>query len=170
MKAITISDIPDSKELQIFLGDFMYEGDFSVRIEYDSIFSNTPKLRFLMESLLDMYGVDVKDKNRLVLVSDELNNNAVEHGTGECWNNAMEVSVEKRANNKLFVNIEVTDCGEGSAVYMENLQQEKEESGFQNHRSIRGRGLFLITEKIVDNLYFKDAKDGGLTVWVEKTL
>jgi hypothetical protein len=47
---------------------------------------------------------------------------------------------------------------------MENLKQEKKQLGFEGHHSIRGRGLFLITEKIVDNLYFKDATDGGLIV------
>jgi hypothetical protein len=84
MKSIAISDIPDSNNLQAFLEDFICEKDFSISIQYGSLFSHTPKLRALMDTLLDIYNVDVKDKNRLVLVSDELNNNAVEHGSGDC--------------------------------------------------------------------------------------
>lgn len=170
MKGITISDIPEKQDLQVFLEEFIRDWKFSIKITYESEFWNTPRLRSLMESVLDMYSIDVKDKNRLVLVSDELNNNAVEHGSGENWKNIIEIDIEKKDNKKIYINIEVTDCGEGSADYMKGLRNEKQEAGFEWHHSIRGRGLFLITEKIVDNLYFKDAKEGGLIVWVEKTL
>ena len=170
MKDIIITDIPDSKDLQSFLEDFIHGENFAISVIYESIFWNTPKLRCLVENVLDMYNVDLKDRNRLVLVADELNNNAVEHGSGGSWDNIIDIRVKKQADNRIYFNIEVTDCGEWSATEMEELKKEKEISWFDEHHSIRGRGLFLITERIVDNLYFKDSDDWGLVVWVEKTL
>jgi len=170
MNSIAINDIPEQKDLQIFLEGFIHDWNFSISISYQSIFWNTPKLRSLMETLLGVYDIDVKDKNRLVLVSDELNNNAVEHGTWDYGDNIIDIVVRKESENKVFINIEVTDCGNWSAKYMEQLKHEKEVTWFEGHRSIRWRGLFLITEKIVDKIYFKDSKDWGLIVWIEKTL
>ncbi len=170
MKAITIADIPENKDLQVFLEDFIIDGNFAISIVYESVFWNTPKLRFLMEKLLDIYDIELKDRNRLVLVSDELNNNAVEHGTGDCWENIIEINVKKQSADTIYINIEVTDCWEWNAESMEVLKKEKELNWFDNHRSIRWRGLFLITEKIVDRLYFRDSSNWGLTVWIEKTL
>jgi len=103
MKGIAINDIPDNKDLQVFLEGFIHDWNFSINISYQSIFWNTPKLRSLMEALLDIYNVDVKDKNRLVLVSDELNNNAVEHGTWDCGDNIINISIKKISKKKIFI-------------------------------------------------------------------
>lgn len=169
MKHVLLSDIPNDTDLKVYLSKFINEGKFELVFHYDSSFKSTPRMRMFMDALFDIYEIDLKNKNRLVLVSDELNNNAVEHGTGDCWENQLFVSVEKRETN-IHINIEVTDCGNANAEEMEKLKEEKTRSWFEKHRSIRGRGLFLITDKIVDSLYFKDAEEWGLIVWVEKTI
>jgi len=169
MEEVFLSEIPVDIDLHQYLKKFIKDGDFSVSFLYESSFSNTPRLRQIMEALFDIYELDPKDKNRLVLVSDELNNNAVEHGTGDCWENKASIVIRKE-DAWLFVNIEVTDCWEWNAADMEWLKTEKDAIGFERHHGIRGRGLFLITEKIADKLYFKDAEWGGLIVWIEKSI
>jgi anti-sigma regulatory factor (Ser/Thr protein kinase) len=157
MEEIYLSDIPESEDVTQFLKKLIQGGIFRTTFIYDSHFSNTPKLRALMESLFDIFDFDPKDKNRLVLVSDELNNNAVEHGSDENSQNKTKIVIEPRGK-KIYVNIEVTDSGDGTAEGMERMKREKDSIGFEKHHSIRGRGLFLITERIADKLYFKDAE------------
>ncbi len=170
MDVISIENIPENTKLESFLRDFMDSENFSMKLSYTSDFSNTPKIRFLIEKILDIYSVTLKEKNRLVLVSDELNNNAVEHGTWKWWENMISIAVNKIEGGSLFVKIEVTDNWVWDAHNMERLKKEKDAIGFEKHHSIRGRGLFLITERIADRLYFKDADTWGLTVGIEKTL
>jgi hypothetical protein len=53
---------------------------------------------------------------------------------------------------------------------MEVMKIEKDRIWFDKHHGIRGRWLFLITQKIVDTLYFKDSEKWGLIVGIEKTI
>lgn len=169
MKHVLLSDIPQEIDKKEYLKTYIYDGSFELEIFYESNFSNTPRLRLFMESLFDIYNLSIKDKNRLVLVTDELNNNAVEHGTGDCGENKMRICIHKKAE-KLHIQIEVEDCGEGNAQMMQDMKDKKDATWFEKHHGIRWRGLFLITEKIVDTLYFLDAPEGGLIVGIEKTL
>lgn len=169
MEEVYLHEIPEGIDAWKYLNNYVNDQTFALCFVYDSSFSNTPRLRSLMETLFDIFSLEPKDKNRLVLVSDELNNNAVEHGNSWSGKNKMAVVIERKWKN-LYVNIEVTDCWEGKAEYMQKLKSEKDAIWFEKHHGIRGRGLFLITERIADKLYFKDAEWGGLIVWIEKTL
>lgn len=169
MEEVHLTNVPESSEIWTYLRKYVKDDYFAISFVYESSFSNTSKLRMLVENLFDIFQLDPKDKNRLVLVSDELNNNAVEHGTGEWWENKTSILIEKKKEG-LNVKIEVTDSGSGEAEKMEKLKREKDAIGFEKHHGIRGRGLFLITEKIADKLYFKNADWWGLTVWIEKKL
>jgi hypothetical protein len=53
---------------------------------------------------------------------------------------------------------------------MEEYRDEREQEDFRYHTSIRGRGLFLIIIKIVDELYFRNTQKGGLIVGFKKDL
>lgn len=169
MKHVLLSDIPNDTDLKVYLSKFINDGKFELTFHYDSDFKNTPRMRMFMDALFDIYKIELKDKNRLVLVSDELNNNAVEHGTGERWKNQLWVIVHDNGKN-IYINIEVTDCGNATAKEMEVMKIEKDRIWFDKHHGIRGRWLFLITQKIVDTLYFKDSEKWGLIVGIEKTI
>jgi anti-sigma regulatory factor (Ser/Thr protein kinase) len=86
----------------------------------------------------------------------------------------MRVFVEKFEEWKSQIIIEVQDTGKWnfakSAEEMLALKEMKMEEWFDNHKSIRGRGLFMIILKLADELYFKDAPNGGLIVWVKKNI
>jgi hypothetical protein len=47
---------------------------------------------------------------------------------------------------------------------MEEYRDLRKNEDFSHHTSIRGRGLFLIIIKIVDELYFRNTQNGGLIV------
>ena len=51
-----------------------------------------------------------------------------------------------------------------------NLAEKKKKRWFDNYHSIRWRGLFLIIDKMVDKLYFKDSKNWWLIVWLKKEI
>ena len=119
----------------------------------------------------DVCGLDDRWRRRIVLIVDELNNNAIEYGSKKGDINKMRFFFEK--NTKGLLSIEVEDCGTWkeakTAEAMELLQIQKKKDGFKNHASIRGRWLFMIILNLVDELYFKDSDAGGLIVWVSKT-
>ena len=47
-----------------------------------------------------------------------------------------------------------------NAKQMQDLQKKNEHKDYTKHHSIRGRGLFLIISRLVDDLSFEDASDG----------
>jgi len=50
-------------------------------ILYNSDFKNAKKLREIVDIICIMYDIDAKWKTRLILICDELNNNAIEYGS-----------------------------------------------------------------------------------------
>jgi hypothetical protein len=74
----------------------------------------------------------------------------------------------------LYVNLEVRDTGRGleakNSQEMEELRKMKEMQGFDGYLGKRGRGLFQMITRLVDELYFRDNEDGGLTVGIRKVL
>lgn len=144
-----------------------------INFEYTSDFRNAKELRDFIEAISQLVGVPDKWKNRLILIADEINNNAIEYGSLPEDVNRITIKM-KKVGRKINVKFEVEDTGNGkepkTAEEMYNLKEEKLERGFENHTGIRGRGLFLIIHKTVDNLYFEDSDKWGLIVWVEKEL
>jgi hypothetical protein len=53
---------------------------------------------------------------------------------------------------------------------METLRAHQLKLWYWHHESIRWRGLFMITFKSVDRLYFKDTKNWWLIVWIKKNI
>jgi hypothetical protein len=84
--------------------------------------------------------------------------------------NIMRVKV-KKVDWKIDFNLEVEDNWKWkehkTSLEMETMRAHQLKLWYFNHNSIRWRGLFLITVKIVNRLYFKNSKDGGLIVWIK---
>ena len=76
---------------------------------------------------------------------------------------------------RIAITLEVHDTGTGKdakdAAHMESIRDERLEE-HNNADGIymekRGRGLFHITEKLVDKLSFSTSPKGGLAVKIEK--
>ena len=109
----------------------------------------------------------------MVLISDELNNNAIEYGTSTWWYNILRVQIEKKKKTCNLV-LEVEDDWKWNnpktALEMETLRAHQLKKWYLEHNSIRWRWLFLITVQIVDRLYFKNSANWGLIVWIKKEI
>ncbi len=173
MKEIFIDEIWSDIIDKNYFGSFYKDNIFKIAFLYKSDFKNTKFLRDYLLIIFDILGLNPMWKNRFVLILDELNNNAIEYGSGE-WSINIFRLIWKLDGNKLFLNIEVEDEWNGknpkTSTEMNNLRNSRIEKGFDNHNSIRGRGLFLIITKLVDELYFKDSDKWWLIVWVNKIL
>lgn len=70
--------------------------------------------------------------------------------------------------------IEVSDTGRGTEAKtskeMEEIRKLREMQGFDSYLGKRGRGLFQLITNLVDELYFRDGKNGGLTVGIRKEM
>ncbi len=145
-----------------------------ISIAYDSDFRSAKTLREFVDSLCKMYGVSPKWRTRLVLIIDELNNNAIEYGSQKGDTNYLYIKLQKQDLNTLSISADVTDTwrwnSAKTAKDMRDLQKQHENKNFSSHKSIRGRWLFLIISHLVDTLYFKDHIGWWLTVGIKKVL
>lgn len=171
---------------QLYLWDFQNIADIKHSIRsliekdfiefsflYQSCFQNTKILRDISDFLCTEIGMSSKWKTRIVLIVDEMNNNAIEYGSKENDMNEFFVSI-KRKSHSFDIHMFVCDAGTWeyakSAQDMENIRKQKLSHSLDIHNSVRGRGLFMIILNLVDELYFLDWEKGGLKVGIKKEL
>lgn len=144
-----------------------------IEFVYESDFKNAKILRDCVEYILKSHNISSKDVSRYVLACDEMNNNAIEHGSKPGDTNTLRLHIQK-SQSTITLDVQVEDSWNGTtaktASQMEECKQKKAQVGFSNHTSIRWRGLFLIIINIVDELYFHDSQNGGLIVGFKKDL
>jgi len=154
-----------------FLEDLNNKKDTEIIIQFISDFKSAKILRNFIWKLSIKLWIEEIWKSRLTLIVDELNNNAMEY-----WSKSWEMNILKTSlkfvSNGFLLNIEVSDTWNWkyhkSAKEMILLRNTKKLNWFHKNNWIRGRWLFMIIEKLVDRLYFKDNENWGLTVWIEK--
>lgn len=173
MNTINLDDIAPEIIDTNYFRSLKNDNSLDITFHYKSNFLNTKYLRDYLVSLLDVFQIENIWKNRFVLIIDELNNNAIEYGSHENDINSMHIIITQSENN-LDITMEVCDSGKWekhkTAQEMEDLRTQRLETWFDNHKSIRGRGLFLIITKLVDKLYFEDSAWNGLIVGIHKKL
>lgn len=140
---------------------------------YVSDFKSAKIIRKSIEEICDILDLDFREKNRLVLIIDELNNNAIEYGSLNWEINKMYFT-SNFDNNTVTLDIRVEDTGNWAwnkkAKDMEDLKEQKHKKDHDYNKSIRWRWLFLITDRVVDKLYFEDSSSWGMIVWVKKQI
>jgi hypothetical protein len=67
------------KSIKEFLLSNIKKNILDVEIIYKSDFQYTKNLRLIISMFCDIYDFPLIDKSKLILVVDELNNNAIEH-------------------------------------------------------------------------------------------
>ena len=155
------------------LDDYITWKSASLEFVYKSDFKNAKILRDCVEYILKSFELNQKDISRYILAWDEMNNNAIEHGSKPGDTNILRMEINK-TNDNIYLDIQVQDSWNGktakSADQMNECKNKRSQIDFTKHNSIRGRGLFLIIVNIVDELYFQDAKEWWLIVWFKKDL
>ncbi len=141
--------------------------NFELAIRFQSDYGQSKMIRDLVLHLFERNSIDVPWKNRFALISDELVNNSIEYGSLPLDKNVAHVSFRSEGTT-LYVVLEVADTGRGfdakTSAQMEEIRKEREARGFDGYMEKRGRGLFHMIARIVDELYFRDNEEGGLTV------
>lgn len=152
-----------------------FHGDiFEYKIFYDSDFRSAKILREITDYICRNCGIIPKWRTRIVLILDELHNNAIEYGSMQGDINTFYLKIRKCSSEEFYLEARITDTGRGlkakKAVQMEKIRKEHQNEDFSHHSSIRWRGLFLIISHLVDTLAFEDAVDAWLAVTITKRL
>lgn len=170
MNIIDIDKITKETDKKAMIEPMFNDWFFQVEFKYKSKYKNTKKLRDFVDIICDILWFSDTTKSRIILISDELNNNAIEYWSSKNWTNYMRIKATINENNVDF-NLEVEDnwkwANSKTALDMETMRAHQLKLWYFNHDSIRWRWLFLITVKIADRLYFKNSKKWWLIVWVK---
>lgn len=151
--------------------------DFShidTHIEFWVDHSQSKILRDYVGKIFEVNGITSSWRWRFILITDELINNAIEHWSSLWDLDSCVIHVEKSKDEGFSINIEVHDTGRGKdsekakdMIQVKNDRQKKEGEVYMEKR---GRGLFYITEKLVDKLSFSESPKGWLAVIIEKNI
>lgn len=173
METIKIQDLPQGVNKKELLEKYIQDDVFHMSFVFGSSFKNAKFLRDTTDTICSMMWLNSKWKTRIVLIVDELNNNAIEYGSHDNDTNTLEIYIKKNTDS-FDIRISVLDAGTWErakvASQMEELRAHRLSKWFEGHDSIRGRGLFMIISNLVDNLYFQDKKPHWLLVGIEKKL
>lgn len=172
MQKIIIDNIDDISQQQLFVvKEFEQNNEINVEVYFKSDFLNTNIIRDFVSFLCDKIWVHSAMKFKIILIVDELNNNAIEYGSSANETNKMRIQL-KANKDKYTLTLEVEDTGNWafpkSSSEMMDIEKQKMKIWFNNW-TIRWRWL-LIIKNIVDKLYFKDSIYWWLIVWIEKEI
>ena len=173
MKTINIDQIGSNFDKHQYIHQCINSHQLDIQFWYISDFKNAKILRDFMEAIFIIFDFPKKEIARFILASDEMNNNAIEYWSLKNEINYLRIKVKKQ-NTIISLSMEVQDTWHGkfakTAEEMEEFKKVRIHEDYQEHKSIRWRGLFLIIINIVDELYFKNTQNGGLIVWFKKDL
>jgi len=169
---LEISDV-FSPELRKKLENLCKENKLEVAFKYISDFRSTGLLRNYVSELCSMCNLDKTWIWRITLITDELNNNAIEYWS-KPWEYNKMIFKLKDLWDYIDLEIAVEDTWNWprakKAEEMYKLKDEKKKQWFDWYMWIRWRWLFLIIEKIADELLFEDSENWGLRVVVRKKI
>ncbi len=174
MQDYTLEDFSLQDKAETIVSQLCQEDTIEIQISYLSDFRSAKILREVVDKICKWSWINPKWRTRLVLIIDELNNNAIEYWSLEWELNLFALTIKKQHQNKFYVESYVSDTWNGKhskkSKEMEELRESHKNKDFSSHNSIRGRWLFLIISQLVDTLYFKDTEKWGLTVGIQKLL
>jgi len=147
--------------------------NFEISISFKADYNQSKMIRLLISYFFDKININSPWKGRFSLISDELMNNSIEHGSSPLDKNIFTLRFLVK-DKYLYINIEVADTGRWvwakTSVQMEEIKQQKEIEWFEGFLWKRWRWLFQLINNIVDDIYFKDRKEWWLIVWITKKI
>ncbi len=173
MVQIDISQMEYSELVESIDKNLVDFGNFELELTFKADYSQSKIIRDFVLFLFNKNNIELPWKNRFALISDELVNNSIEYGSLPLDKNTFTIyfsTIDKVQD----INVEVRDTGRGAesktSKEMEELKKIKESAGFNGYLGKRWRGLFQLITNLVDELYFRDNLDWGLTVGVRKKM
>lgn len=177
MARINISNLDYTKGLESLKINTPDTKNVDIHIEFWADHSQSKIIRDYVGFIFDSNGIVAPWRGRFILITDELINNAIEHGSISGDIDSCIIHSEQDAAWFFSINLEVHDTGKGKdaalgkdmiAVKISHTEQEKKDGGIYMEK--RGRGLFSITEKLVDKLSFAESPQWWLAVRIEKNI
>lgn len=155
---------------------FENKESIACHVDFWADHSQSKIIRDFVGMIFDAHGITHPWRGRFILITDELINNAIEHGSREGDIDSCVIEAGRKKDGEFFITLEVHDTWNGKdakdATHMEEIKNaklcEREENGVYMER--RGRGLFHITEKLVDRLSFSESPKWWLAVKIEKRI
>lgn len=146
-----------------------------ISIDFGADHSQSKILRDFIGRIFEKHKIVPPWRWRFILITDELINNAIEHGSTTGDVDTCIIKAGKDTENTFSITLEVHDTGNkepsNKPETMDALRKmKKNESSKAVYMEKRGRGLFYITEKLVDRLEFAESPKGGLAVKIEKSI
>jgi len=97
-KLCHISDISDLNARRECFKVYHESESGILQIEYESKYENTRLLREIIDEFCSLFQIPPKWRTRIVLIYDELNNNAIEHGSISSDTNICYISLRKESD------------------------------------------------------------------------
>lgn len=173
MQSVNINNLPKPLNMESFITEKISNNSIDIEFVYCSDFRNAKILRDFLEIICKLIWIPSREILRLVLIIDELNNNAIEYWSEPNWYNKLRIKTNK-INDYFEIVIEVEDTWKWkkhkTALEMETLRAHQLKLWYWSHESIRWRWLFMIIVNSVDRLYFRDTDNWWLIVWVKKKI
>lgn len=168
-----LSELTHQDKLSSLHDIFLSSGVFDILLTYDADYKYAKVLREVIDTICKLSGIPPKWRTRIVLIYDELSNNAIEHGS-TLWDSIF-ISLNIKVTPESYkVQWYVEDMWKGlqskNAHEMMMLQQKYKDIDFSEYDSIRGRWLFLIISQLVGSLSFDDTVSWWLRVSFTKTI
>lgn len=173
MKEFSLTNQPYDEIIPKMVSEINTKSDETYVINYDAHFANSKIIRDFVGEIFNIFKIPTPWHGRFVLITDELVNNSIEHGSREGDTNRCVITTKMEWENLFRVSVEVHDTGNGESLKsIDEMTEKKDETTHENavYMGKRGRGLFHITEKIVDKLTFWKSDQGGLMVKIEKCI
>lgn len=163
MVSINIAHLDYQKALDTITREIHSITQVDCRIEFSADHSQSKIIRDFVGKIFEANNIFSPWRGRLILITDELINNAIEHGSQVGDIDVCIIRANRNAEGVFHIMIEVHDTGKGKdADNAKDIQSIKKDrmshSGIYMKR--RGRGLFHITEKLVDTLEFSESPHG----------
>ena len=175
MFSCDISHLEYDVALAQLSGALVDPNHISCQIEFEADHSQSKIIRDFVGMVFDIHHIDSLWKGRFILITDELINNAIEHGSQKWDIDSCMIEAHIDWEYGLAISLEVHDTGRWKdakgATHMETLRtarQVDEDTQHGIYMEKRGRGLFYIIEKLVDRLSFTSSPKWGLAVKIEK--
>ncbi|MBS9784414.1 ATP-binding protein [Candidatus Gracilibacteria bacterium] len=174
MYQISLTHTNQGEVLQNFRDFLQEKQEFTCEILFPADFAMSKTIRDMIGEIFDRYDISKQWRGRFILISDELVNNSIEHGSHEGDENMCKISAGINDEGKFFIQFEVHDNGgeENFEAVKQELEEAQEciEKPGEIYMEKRGRGLFMITKKLVDRIQFTKSEKGGLAVKIKKTI
>ncbi len=157
------------------LSTAIVDNSISCQIDFNADHSRSKIIRDFVGKIFDTYNIHYPWRGRFILITDELINNAIEHGStnGDIDSCIIEAWIDK--NDAFYISIEVHDTGcwkdSKDVTHMETIRNNRLQwTNDRVYMEKRWRWLFHITEKLVDRLSFSMSPKWGLAVKIEKKI